>query len=406
MCDTIVVVGPERVLFAKNSGRDPNEAQLLDWQPRRQHEEGSRLRCTWIDIDQVDRTHAVLLSRPFWMWGAEMGTNEHGVTIGNEAVFTREPYADVGLTGMDLLRLALERSTTASEGVDTIVTLLERHGQGGGCGLEKPGTKYHNSFIVAGTGEAFVVETAGDKWAVEPVTAGARSISNGLTIPGFAANADRLHTHFSRCRTRRAITEHGARQSTGVGDLMSVLRDHGTGGPVPRYSPLTGALAAPCMHAGGTVAASQTAASWVSALHPTNQEHWVTATAAPCTGIFKPVRVGEGLDLGPAPSDRFDERSLWWRHELLHRRVMTDPERLAPRFTAERDAVEAAWRSDPPEPADAFAAADRLLDTWTEAVRDGVGRDTRPLWARRYWHARNRHAGIPLARTGTAAAAS
>lgn len=53
----------------------------------------------------MSKTHAVILSRPSWLWGAEMGANEHGVCIGNEAVWTKEPVGEgEALLGMDLLR--------------------------------------------------------------------------------------------------------------------------------------------------------------------------------------------------------------------------------------------------------------------------------------------------------------
>ena len=138
MCDTMVARPGETasgaLLFAKNSDREANEAQYLLHMPRIRHEVGAGLRCTYISIPQVAETHAVLLSRPFWMWGAEMGANEHGLVIGNEAVYAKiAPQKEPALLGMDLVRLALERAADAAEALDVITTLLERHGQGGNC---------------------------------------------------------------------------------------------------------------------------------------------------------------------------------------------------------------------------------------------------------------------------------
>jgi dipeptidase len=398
MCDTMAIVEPGRVLFAKNSDRDANEAQLLDWRPRAEHAPGARLRCTWIEIAQVRATHAVLLSRPYWMWGAEMGTNEHGVTIGNEAVFTREQLAATGLTGMDLLRLALERAATAESAVEVIVALLREHGQGGMCSLERKGFSYHNSFIIADPRSAFVLETAGRHHALEEIR-GARSISNGLTIPGFAERySDRIKTHVSACRLRRSRTQSLLERSEDVRDLAQILRDHGDGRCAPRYAFTNGGLGAPCVHAGGVLAASQTAASWIAALQPGTCSHWATATAAPCTSIFKPVSVDQPLDLLGEPTNQADGESLWWRHEQLHRGVITDFDRLLPLYKAERDERERAWFSNPSDSASAFAEADRLLESWTARVHAKRGKDRRPWFIRRYWVARNRASRFDLAR--------
>ena len=47
------------------------------------------LQCTYIEIEQAEESLAVVLSKPAWMWGAEMGANQAGVVIGNEAVWNR-----------------------------------------------------------------------------------------------------------------------------------------------------------------------------------------------------------------------------------------------------------------------------------------------------------------------------
>lgn len=387
------------VLFAKNSDRDPNEAQVLRWQAAADHPAGARVRCTWHEIDQTPHTHAVLLSRPWWMWGAEIGANEHGVVIGNEAVFTRRTgdRGDGALLGMDLLRLALERAADAEAAVAVIVDLLEEHGQGGACSHEHPRFTYDNSFIVADPARAIVLETAGRRWATEEVRGPGRSISNGLTIPDFArAHADPVRGRVAACAVRRARTEAAASKADAPAALFGALRDHGSG-PAPRWSPVNGALSAPCAHSGGLLTATQSTASWVadlSAGRPGGPRHWVTGTSAPCTSLFKPVRVDRPLAVDPEamPTNAYDPAYRWWRHERLHRRVLRDHPASLARFVGERDRLEQAWLADPPD--DAFAEADAAEERWLADLVAADLPDRRPRWLRRQWRASDRAAQL------------
>ena len=118
MCDTIVALGSATkdgtALFGKNSDREPDEVQNIKIYPRQQHRPGEVAQCTYQAIPQVAETARIMLCQPFWMFGAEMGANEYGVAIGNEALFTKEKPDATGLTGMDLLRLALSGAEAPS----------------------------------------------------------------------------------------------------------------------------------------------------------------------------------------------------------------------------------------------------------------------------------------------------
>ncbi|XP_059812374.1 secernin-2-like [Hypanus sabinus] len=186
-CDCFVALPPaterREVIFGKNSDRPREEVQEVVYFPAAEHAEGSKVECTYIEIEQVEKTHAVILSRPAWLWGAEMGANEHGVCIGNEAVWTKEPIREEeALLGMDLVRLGLERSTTAKEALHVITSLVERHGQGGNCKESLEAFSYYNTFLLVDRREAWVLETSGRYWAAQQITEGAKNISNQLTI--------------------------------------------------------------------------------------------------------------------------------------------------------------------------------------------------------------------------------
>ena len=64
----------------------------------------------------------------------------------------------------------MERSATADEALEVITDLLEQFGQGGPCSDTKEDFFYHNSFLVADSKEAWILETAGRLWAAEKIT--------------------------------------------------------------------------------------------------------------------------------------------------------------------------------------------------------------------------------------------
>lgn len=197
-CDTWVALGNATVrgltLFAKNSDRPLFDAQPLVLNPRARWPKGASVDLGRVRVPQVRETYATLGSSPYWCWGYEEGINEFGVAIGNEGVKTR-PLAAMaaeaaagrspapGPTGMDLLRLGLERGRTAREALEAIAALVERYGQFG-SGLPTAGLEgaYDNSFIIADAREAWVLETAGREWAAKRLLRGTASISNALTL--------------------------------------------------------------------------------------------------------------------------------------------------------------------------------------------------------------------------------
>ncbi len=386
-CDTSVVGGSATfdgsVIFAKNSDRAANECQPLFHMPRQQHSIGTTARCQYIAIPQVEETWEVIGSRPYWLWGFEMGVNEWGVTIGNEAVLSREPYEEVGLIGMDLVRLGLERGRTANLAMRIIGNLVERYGQGGSC--EASGFRtYHNSFIVADPTGAWIIETMGRRWVAKRVPERA-AISNLYTIrdewdacsPGAVQHAQEQcwgGTPFDFaaayqdpeadlrprvCRLDRArVLLDGYRAPVRVEEMQALLRDHYDRdlptGPQP--------LPSICMHA-APGRPGETAAAMICHLRPDRRRElavtcW-TAFGSPCLSIFRPVYPC-AVGLPPILNEGgaiYDPASPWWVFERMQRIVAVAPA-LAPIARARLHALEAEFRA---EADDAEAEAERSL---------------------------------------------
>ncbi|MDX2070279.1 MAG: carcinine hydrolase/isopenicillin-N N-acyltransferase family protein [Haliscomenobacter sp.] len=353
MCDTFVKITSSKLIFGKNSDREPNEAQAIVRFPRQEPTE-KKLQCTYIEIPQAALTYEVILSKPFQMWGAEMGANEHGLVIGNEAVFTKISFQkkNQGLTGMDMLRLALERCSSADAALELMIQLLADYGQDACGGYRNRRFFYHNSFLIADRHTAWVFETAGPHWVAKKIK-GHYAISNGLTLDtdydrisshaeeyaimrgwskkgapfSFAkAYSDWFYTRMSKCKVRRNYSTQAIQNNPALDALsaMQILRQHGDE-PENHYDPSHGGTGNVCMHSTGPTNPSQTTGSMVFELPLDGSAPtlWMTGTSMPCLSVYLPFFFGGKTLLTPdwpQPGSKPDE-SLWWQAERLHRKI-------------------------------------------------------------------------------------
>ena len=232
MCDTVGKIGNKKYysMFAKNSDRQYDEPQVMVFIDAKQNTD-KKLKTTYIEIEQVKNTHAILISKPIWMWGAEMGVNDCGVCIGNEAISTKTSKNNKeALIGMDFVRLGLERASSAKEALNVIIELLQKYGQGGNCGYNKA-SYYDNSFLIMDKHELYILETVGKNYAVKRKKAA--SISNCLTISNAdiyndVKNFKKKYTDIPKknANIRKKITYKKLLYSKNEEDLFNIMKTH------------------------------------------------------------------------------------------------------------------------------------------------------------------------------------
>ena len=346
MCDTLVAFGDDKSYFAKNSDRDPAERQIVfisddvvnDFYNNPFEEKVEK----YIDnsfsllkkvFSEFNNEYRAVISKPVWIWGAEMGVNEYGLSIGNEAVFSKEKVSKKGLLGMDILRLALHNCKSANEAVDFIINLITEYGQGGDGGYSRT-LKYDNSFLIKDFNKAYILETAGKHWAVEDVD-DYKAISNSYSIENNFNRIDKLSgefnnfkktyenklkTYFSKGDYRKNYSNSYLEDNSfNLSSIMELLRSH-----ISKENKLKKGMKSICMHSGWALK-SETTSSMIVEYFENDFIIWFTASPNPCVSLYKPLIMEKSFE---GIMDKFSDKYFAlkyandWRE--LSQRLMND----------------------------------------------------------------------------------
>lgn len=372
-CDTMLVSSAcsryGKNILAKNSDRPSGEPQPLCFYEGKEYPDGATVKTTHITIPQARKTYTVVGSRPYWIWGFEMGFNEKGLIIGNEAEGSRlDPETEDGILGMDLLRLALERAATAKEAIKVITSLLKKYGQKANASALTQRT-YENTFLIVDKDECWILETAGREWAAKQVKT-VQGVSNcysiGTDADMLSENAERIAREkrwlspdepfdFAKAYSGRIIRQPlGVQRFRRLNKLLSqkemhdfeslsdILRDHFEGELIePRFGATAGTFLSICMHM-REWGESETSASLLARYDENIGIIARYAPVQPCLSAYIPVYTVGKLPEKMQTADRvFSESSLWWQVKLLSLLVTVDEDKFAPEIREKLKELEA-----------------------------------------------------------------
>jgi secernin len=297
-------------LFGHNGHLEGEQYLCLRRQPAHAFSPGEQVQVSQFILPQVRHTLPVLAAQLPGQWGYVAGVNGKGVAVGVTATRTRLAPAEPALAGTDLVRLVLERSSSARQGVDVLTDLISRYGQGASS-QASDSFAAGNSLLVADGQEAHVVEAADRHWVLHTIEQ-TRAVSNFCLLhqdwnriarglaevvlergwwPGDGSKLDFAATLGCPDDRNAGLPRWGRatlllEQHSGDLDLACfrrLLRDHGEGPPRADHA------AGLCRHAAhGTL---QTAGSLIAAL-PSGPEEiplvwW--AFGPPCRSVYLPV---------------------------------------------------------------------------------------------------------------------
>lgn len=219
----------ETTLLGVNYHAGPNQRHAVRISSGNHHESGDVLPLRE-PVPQVRSTYTALGLQPRGEWGFRFGVNEHRVSIGVTDWQSRLQNTQGGLSGTDLVRLALERAKSAHAATEIISDLIARHGQ-----------QEDHIFLIADRDEAFLQETCGRYWALMEC-AQSRVVTDAAMIrqdwsrlsPGLASHAienswwpdDGSKIDFVRCLGETTESTRFAQKRWGRASLM-FTQQHG-----------------------------------------------------------------------------------------------------------------------------------------------------------------------------------